>query len=552
MSVRTWRWQSVATLMAWGLLCVSLAGPLGALLFRYPPWPLDDVLRDSYVVAIVRFTLTQALLSMALSIVPAVWVARAFARRSSFWGRSWLLALLGLPIVLPPMVAVFAITAVYGYNGALNHFLLAVGLPRLGSVYGLPGIVLAHVFFNLPLAVRWLLPLWERIPVEHWRLAAQLDMPGWTCFRVIEWPVIRRALPGLAALIFLLCLTSFAVVLTLGGGPASTTLPVALYQSLRMESDFPLTAKLALLQMALCLLVVVVLPWRASQAVDPPERLQRPNRHDRHSFRACVVDAVAVISVALLVGLPVLAALLEGVRGPWRQVLGDSVFWHVTWGSLWIAAGSGTFALFIGLPLSASMAQHQRRRRQWLQISGLFGLAVPTVVLGAGWFMLLQGNIGPWGSALIMVSNGVMCVPYVLKMMVPAWSVLQAQYGPLRAQLGLTDRLWWQQVLWPLSRQALATALAVSVCMSLGDLGIVAIFGDQSSVMTLPLLLQNQLADYHYGDAAVTSAVVMVLIGGVFAIADKVVGGKAVGGKIEGRRAVLANRLENKEGIADE
>ena len=542
MFVRTWRWQSIATLMAWVLLCVSLAGPLGALLLRYPPWPLDDVLRDSYVLAIVRFTILQALLSMVLSIVPAVWIARAFARRSSFLGRSWLLSLLGLPIVLPPIVAVFAITAVYGYNGALNHVLPSLGLPRLGNLYGLPGILLAHVFFNLPLAVRWLLPLWERIPVEHWRLAAQLDMPGWTCFRVIEWPVIRRALPGLSALIFLLCLTSFAVVLTLGGGPASTTLPVALYQSLRMENDFPLTAQLALLQMALCMLVLVVLPWRASNAVDEPERLQCPQRHDRHSYQARVVDAVALIGVALLVGLPVLAALLEGVRGPWRQVLGDSLFWHVTLSSLWIAAGSGAFALLIGLPLSASMAQHQRRMRQWLQISGLFGLAVPTVVLGAGWFMLLRGNIGPWGSVLIMVSNGVMCVPYVLKMMVPAWSALQAQYGPLRAQLGLTDRLWWWQVLWPLSRQALATALAVSLCMSLGDLGIVAMFGDQSSVTTLPLLLQNQIADYHYGDAAVTSAVLLVLIGLVFVITDRVVGG----------RAMRVSTPENKDGSTDE
>lgn len=524
--MRAWRWQPIITLMALGLLLASLIGPLGALLLRYPPWPLDAIVQDDYLLRVIYFTIEQAFLSMVLSIVPALWIARALARRTSFFGRSWLLSLLGLPIVLPPIVAVFAITAVYGYSGAVNYVLLALGLPRLGDIYGLVGILVAHVFFNLPLAVRWLLPLWERIPVEHWRLAAQLNMSGRTCFRVIEWPAIRGALPGLAALIFLLCLTSFAVVLTLGGGPAATTLPVALYQSLRMDNDFPLTAQLALLQVGLCLLVLVILPWRTSSSEEEQERLQCVDRHDRHTLWARITDGLALMAVTLFVGLPVLAALIEGASGPWQQVLSEGAFWQVWWSSVWIATGSGVLALLIGLPLSASMAQHQARSRQWLQISGLFGLAVPTVVLGAGWFLLLKGNIGSWGGVLIMISNGVMCVPYVLKMMVPAWSVLQAQYGPLRAQLGLSERLWWCQVLWPLSRTALGTALAVSVCMSLGDLGIVAIFGDQSDVTTLPQLLPKQMSVYHYGEAKVTAAVLMLTIGATFALVDRLVGGR--------------------------
>lgn len=525
-AIRAWRWQPVVTLIALGLLLASLIGPLGALLLRYPPWPLDAIVQDDYLLRVICFTIKQAFLSMLLSIVPAIWIARALARRTSFFGRSWLLSLLGLPIVLPPIVAVFAITAVYGHSGAVNHVLLALGLSRLGDLYGLGGILIAHVFFNLPLAVRWLLPLWERIPVEHWRLAAQLDMPSRICFRVIEWPAIRGALPGLAALIFLLCLTSFAVVLTLGGGPAATTLPVALYQSLRTEIDFPLAAQLALLQVVLCLLVLVILPWRTSSSDEEQERWQCVDRHDRHTVWTRTTDGIALVAITLFVGLPVLAALFEGVTGPWQQVLSQGAFWRVWWDSVWIAVGSSVLALLIGLPLSASMAQHQARSRQWLQMGGLFGLAVPTVVLGAGWFLLLRGDIGSWGGVLIMVSNGVMCVPYVLKMMVPVWSVLQAQYGPLRAQLGLSERLWWCQVLWPLSRTALATALAVSLCMSLGDLGIVAIFGDQSNVTTLPQLLQNQMAKYHYGDAKVTAMMLMLTIGAIFALVDRLVGGR--------------------------
>ncbi|MBX4421562.1 hypothetical protein K4H00_26500, partial [Mycobacterium tuberculosis] len=64
-----------------------------------------------------------------------------------------------------------------------------------------------------------------------------LGMGGWARFRLIEWPVIRRNLSGIAGLIFMLCITSFTIVLTLGGGPRATTLEVAIYQSLHFDFD---------------------------------------------------------------------------------------------------------------------------------------------------------------------------------------------------------------------------------------------------------------------------------------------------------------------------
>ena len=153
----------------------------------------------------------------------AIPVARALARREGLPGRAWLLKLVGLPLVVPSIVAVFGIVAVYGHSGWINDFASLVGAPRWQNLYGLPGILLAHVFFNLPLAVRLLLPLWSAVPGETWRLVAQLGMRSGAIWRLIEWPLLRQALPGVAGLVFMLCFTSFAVVLTLGGGPAAST-----------------------------------------------------------------------------------------------------------------------------------------------------------------------------------------------------------------------------------------------------------------------------------------------------------------------------------------
>src|SRR5690349_7268940 len=173
---------------------------------------------DPYVLRILWFTLLQAGLSTLLSVAFAIPVVLALAR-VDFKGRRVLLRLFAQPLALPAIVVILGIVAVYGRTGWLATL---TGSPI--NIYGLTGILLAHVFFNLPLATRLLLQQVEGIPPESWRLAAQLDFSESARFRLIEWPQLRASLPGVASLIFLLCAASFAVVLTLGGGPSATTL----------------------------------------------------------------------------------------------------------------------------------------------------------------------------------------------------------------------------------------------------------------------------------------------------------------------------------------
>lgn len=102
---------------------------------------------DAYLPRVVAFTLKQAFLSTALSLLIALPVALAFARRQ-FWGRDVLLRIFSLPLALPAIVAILGIVGIYGNNGILGGYF---------SIYGLSGIVFAHVFFNMPMAVRLIL-----------------------------------------------------------------------------------------------------------------------------------------------------------------------------------------------------------------------------------------------------------------------------------------------------------------------------------------------------------------------------------------------------------
>ncbi|MDG1066854.1 MAG: thiamine/thiamine pyrophosphate ABC transporter permease ThiP, partial [Sulfitobacter sp.] len=263
--------------------------------------------------AALRFTVWQAFLSALFSVLLAIPVARAIARRR-FVGRGLLVTLLGAPFILPVIVAVLGLLSVFGRNGWLNLGLEALGLPTL-SIYGLHGVVLAHVFFNLPLATRLLLQGWQSIPAERFRLAAQLRLTPWAVFRTLEWPLLRQIAPGVAALVFVICLTSFAVALTLGGGPKATTIELAIYQAFRFDFDLGRAALLSVTQLgvagAAALLALWIIP-----GISLGGGQDRPvHRWDARAGVQRMWDAVVIGLAAAFLILPLLAVVLRGIGG---------------------------------------------------------------------------------------------------------------------------------------------------------------------------------------------------------------------------------------------
>ena len=176
-----------------------------------------------------------------------------------------------MTLVLPVLVAVFGLLSVYGRAPGWRR--CAAGwASSMASPYGLQGILLAHLFFNPPLATRLLQAL-ENIPVEQRQLAAQLGMNGWQQFRFVEWPALRRQILPSGALIFMLCFASFATVLSLGGGPQATTIELAIYQALSYDYDLGRAAMLALIQLSCCLGLVLIsqrLSQRCRWAIPTP------------------------------------------------------------------------------------------------------------------------------------------------------------------------------------------------------------------------------------------------------------------------------------------
>jgi thiamine transport system permease protein len=132
-----------------------------------------------------------------------------------------------------------------------------------------------------------------------------------------------------------------------------------------------------------------------------------------------------------------------------------------------------------------------------------FVLVVPPIVVGAGWFLLLRTVSDVFAVAPVMVVavNAVMAMPFAIRAIRPAYDTVSERHEKLCAQLGISGWNRLRLVDWPSLRRPLATGFAFAMALSLGDLGVIALFGSDS-VQTLPYLLLARMGSYRTADAA--------------------------------------------------
>ncbi|MXU64946.1 thiamine/thiamine pyrophosphate ABC transporter permease ThiP [Oceanomicrobium pacificus] len=478
--------------------------------------------------AALRFTLWQSFLSATLSCLLAVPLARALFRRR-FPGHRLYVAFLGAPFILPAIVAVLGLLAVWGRSGLLSDLIAPLGFGPL-DIYGLRGVVLAHLFFNLPLVTRILLQGWVGIPREHFRLARQLGFTPRDQFRHLEAPMLRRSLSGAFLLVFLLCMTSFAVALTLGGGPKATTIELAIYQALRFEFDLGHAAFLALIQFTLCALAALlalgvgrgVLDLKGAVAVG------RPTLADGRVARAADRAVLALGGLFLLLPLGMI-----GVRGLPELVVGlPAQVWPAALRSVLVALASAFLCLMMALALSAFI-DTLRGRRAGLALAGdvvgVLTLAASPFVIGTALFIAINPFADPFALALPVTAlvNAAMSLPFALRVISPAWTEITRAYGGLSESVGLRG---WQRVrllYWPLLRRPAGFATGLSAALSMGDLGVIALFATPDRG-TLPLVMHQLMGAYRSDAAAGVALLLLALSAALFWIFDR-------GGRIDTR-----------------
>jgi thiamine transport system permease protein len=460
---------------------------------------------------LLYITALQAGLSTVLSLVVGVALAWAL-NRLRFFGRDLIVGLFAAAIVTPGLVVAFGLIDVWGRAGWLG----GLGVP----IFGLGGVVGAHLILDGAFAARILLGRLDAIPEVRLKIGQSLGLDAWTRFAVIDWPAMRGSVPGLAALIFLLAFTSFPIVLLLGGGPGVQTLEVAIYSAVRLDFDLGAAVTLALVQIGICAAIILI-----SAALSPVAasvaRSRPPLWRDRGIARAL---QWAVLAGALAgFGTPLVAVIADGVDSI-GDVLTESAFWWSTWTSLWIALCSASLALVAALLVAMARAAAPGRTWRTLVAAPAYAyLAVPAVALSLGAFLLVRdAGLAPEAMAplVVVIANALLALPFAVATLGPPLEAIAQSRGKLIRALALGGWRQFAAIEWPLVARDAGLVFALGFCFSLGDLGVIALFGTQDFA-TLPLLMVRALGAYRSHEAAAIAALMLILTIGAFVALPK-------------------------------
>ncbi len=463
------------------------------------------------VTHLLAMTATQAGLTTLLSLVAGTVLAWAL-NRLRFVGRSLVIGLFASAIVTPGLIVAFGLLAIWGRAGWVNQTALALtGQPLEVPLFGLGGILAAHVILDGAFAARILLARLDAVPDLRLKTGQSLGLSAWQRFAIIDWPMLQGAIPGLGAIIFLLAFTSFPIVLLLGGGPANQTLEVAIYAAVRLDFDLRGAVQLALVQIGVCAAVILLATAAAPvSAVTGGSRVS--SWRDRGAARALQWLVLALGMAGF--GLPLLAVLANGIGPSMASLLVRPGFWHALGTSLGLGAASAILTLLMALTIGTARAAAGTSAARTLIGAPAFAyLAVPAVVLSLGAFLIVRAlgaQTEAAAPAVVLLANALMSLPFAVATLGPPLDAVTRSRGKLIRSLGLDGWQQFRDIEWPLVRREAGIVLALAFCFSLGDLGVIALLGTQDFT-TLPLLMYRALGAYRTNDAG-TIAAVMLLV----------------------------------------
>ena len=239
-----------------GIGVAFLAVPLLGLLLRTPWARLPELLSSPIALEALRLSLVCSLGATALAIVMGVPLAWVLAR-SRISGKTFVRALVTLPLVLPPVVGGVALLLAFGRRGVVGQYLydwFGIQLP-----FSTAGVIMAEAFVAMPFLVITLEGALRSADPRFDEAAATLGAGRWTVLRRVTLPLIAPALVAGTVLAWARALGEFGATITFAGNlPGVTqTLPLAVYAALDTDRDAAIALSLVLLVASLAVLLLL-------------------------------------------------------------------------------------------------------------------------------------------------------------------------------------------------------------------------------------------------------------------------------------------------------
>jgi molybdate/tungstate transport system permease protein len=252
-------WLSVGLVLG-GMLLLYYLVPMVSLFVSVPPGDVLARMNDPAIVDAATTSVLSASISTVIATVFGLPLAYWLARTEGAVAKA-VLAVVVLPLVLPPTVGGIVLLTVFGPGSPLGQTAVAAGVPLTRSLIG---VVLAQLFVASPFVVVTAKAAFESVDQTLEYASRSLGKSRWTTARHVTLPLAGPGILAGVTLTFARAIGEFGATMMMAYYPR--TMPVQIWVAfieLGLENAYPVAILLIVIAAVALLILNTVAsnPW---------------------------------------------------------------------------------------------------------------------------------------------------------------------------------------------------------------------------------------------------------------------------------------------------
>ena len=490
-----------------------------------PGSTLIEILSSEVTHRIFGFTLIQATLSAILTVI--IGLPGAFLlTRFRFKGRPIIRAVLVVPFILPPIVVVTGFLHMLGPYGLVDSLLMTM-TKSTESVFdlssGITGIILAHVFYNVPLVLLLVSAALERLDPDIEESAEILGASPFQKMKRIIMPHILPSILAAAILTFLFCFMSFPIVLALGKGRINT-IEVQIWEAFRF-SDYGEASSLVLIQILISLTLAYsyVKISKSDETTSGKTAHVRPYQFSKLSRMQRILVLVYLVSIFVLVAGPFISIIRAAFYDPITNeftLRGFSNLFALESGgdgnafvnTIFYSTTATLLAVVFGIPLAYAHKSRNKVTSNLTSILTLLPLGVSSITVAYGLMLViavpLRLTLNPW--PLIVVAQTIIGIPFTTRAVEISLRNIDPNLLDQADLLGTSrfDRFFFIEL--PLLIPGILVGAVFAFAMAIGEMSATLFIALPENI-TLTVAIYRHLGVRRFVEAGAASLILVVM-----------------------------------------
>lgn len=496
-------------------IIIFLFHPIFLFTIRAGGLDLSEILINALFWKSLWFTLYQALLSLFLSLLiglpGALWLSQY---RGKF--KPHIHAFLTIFLMLPVIFVILGFISLFGEESLINKIIFFLFGEKLRILYSLPAILIAHIFYNVPLVIKVVSRAWEEAGKKEEQAALLLGASKFRIFSSITLPKLLPPTIAVSLIVFVFCYMSFAIPLILGGSPSYSTLEVLIYEKVKLELNLTFAMGIALLELLISLLFF----WACTRFIHKYTFIPLHPSDIVERSKTSTAFKIYLIFISLFLILPLLTLTAESISGLFtNHIIFKSNLIHSVAVSFIVAITSGIIATL--LALLTSLIIRTLPEEKMYDLIFFIPMGISSLFLGICYLISYQKFfLLGWGVPVLIILHSTINFPFAYRIIRGSFVKISPQIWQAAEHFAPNWRIRLGHITIPLLKNSIINALLITIALSLGEFNATMIVAG-GRLKTVPILIYELLGSYRLESALLIGLIYTLIALSIFYFVER-------------------------------